>query len=142
MLGNSISEFIADKSALVRLKHRELEWVRQLILDGKVATCSIINLEIYFSARSYKDLLDIKSEREAAFSNIEIIEKDLERSVEIMTELSKRGYHRSVSIPDLLISALAERNSLVILHYDKDFEFVSKITKQKTLWVAPSGSIP
>jgi predicted nucleic acid-binding protein len=59
-----------------------------------------------------------------------------------MEELARRGLHRAVGIPDLLIAAVAERERLTLLHYDSDYDFVAGITNQPIQWVVPRGSIP
>jgi predicted nucleic acid-binding protein len=41
----------------------------------------------------------------------------------------------------LLISAVAERAGVVVLHYDADFDVVASITGQRVEWVAPKGSL-
>jgi predicted nucleic acid-binding protein len=46
-----------------------------------------------------------------------------------------------VKIPDLLIAATAERYSVQIVHYDRDFETIGSVTGQSTRWVAPRGSL-
>lgn len=50
------------------------------------------------------------------------------------------GQHR-LPISDLLIAAVAEVNSLTILHYDKDFDTISQATGQPAQWIAPRGSV-
>jgi hypothetical protein len=47
------TKYLVDKSALSRLKYSEAEWVRNLILEGLVSTCSIIDLEVLYSAKNY-----------------------------------------------------------------------------------------
>ena len=45
--------YLADKSALVRLRHPAVSAVLSpLLLAGEVATCSVVELEVLFSARS------------------------------------------------------------------------------------------
>lgn len=44
--------------------------------------------------------------------------------------LAGRGMHRTPSVPDLLIAAVAERSGLTVLHHDKDFELIAEITGQ------------
>ena len=53
-----------------------------------------------------------------------------ERAWDVLKELSKSGKHRAPSIPDLLIAATAEKHGLSVLHFDKDFEIISKVTGQ------------
>jgi predicted nucleic acid-binding protein len=45
--------------------------------------------------------------------------------------LASKGQHRAPSIPDLLIAATAELAGLRVLHLDKDFEVIAKLTGQK-----------
>ena len=66
---------------------------------------------------------------------------DFYRATEVMGELALRGNHRSARIPDLLIAAVAERASLVLVHYDEDFDRIAEVTGQVTEWVVPRGSI-
>jgi predicted nucleic acid-binding protein len=64
-----------------------------------------------------------------------------QRACEVQAALVRRGQHRAVSIPDLLVAAVAEVEQLSVLHYDADFELVASITGQATEWVVPRGSI-
>ena len=52
------------------------------------------------------------------------------RAVEVLGLLADRGQHRAPSIPDLIIAATAELSGLTVLHVDKDFEVIAKITGQ------------
>ena len=47
-----------------------------------------------------------------------------------LTLLADRGQHRALSIPDLIIAATAELTGLTILHLDKDFEVIARVTGQ------------
>jgi len=63
-----------------------------------------------------------------------------QRAIEVQGLLAQRAQHRSVSIPDLLIAATAERYALTVLHYDGDYERIAGITGQSTEWIVPGGS--
>jgi predicted nucleic acid-binding protein len=52
-----------------------------------------------------------------------------------------RGQHRGVSVPDLVLAAVADIEELTILHYDADFDLISEVTGQPTEWVVPPASI-
>ena len=56
--------------------------------------------------------------------------------------LARSGHHRAAGIPDLLIAAVAERNALTVLHYDKDFDLIAKVTGQATEWIVAAGTVP
>ena len=44
--------------------------------------------------------------------------------------LAGKGQHRAPSIPELLIAATAELAGLTVLHLDKDFDLIAKLTGQ------------
>lgn len=134
--------YLADKSALVHLgKPVVAAKLEPLMRVGQVATCGVVELEILFSARSEKDLLETRERRARAFTRVAMQEADFVRAEEVMGRLATTGRHRAVSLPDLLIAAVAERAGLVVLHYDADFDIVASATGQKVEWVAPWGSL-
>ena len=49
---------------------------------------------------------------------------------------------RSVGLPDLLIAAVAERESAIVLHYDGDYDLIAEVTGQPMQWVVPRGTVP
>ena len=67
---------------------------------------------------------------------------DFDRAIGVMEELARHGQHRAVSLPDLLIAAVAEREHLLVLHYDADYDLVAAVTGQPMQWVVPRGSVP
>jgi len=114
--------------------------VADLVIAGRVATCAVIDLEILYSARSTSAFHEIRREL-SMIPKAPINQNVCERAMEIQYALSKKSMHRSVTLPDLLIAACAEMAGLVVLHYDKDFDVISEITKQETRWISPRGSI-
>jgi hypothetical protein len=45
------------------------------------------------------------------------------------------------SLPDLLISAVAQRSDGTVLHYDHDYDAIAKVTNQPTRWLVAPGSL-
>jgi predicted nucleic acid-binding protein len=141
--GAAAPRYIADTSALARLRHPQVSaMLAPLILAGEVATCGVIELEVLYSARSYLDLVNTRATRARAFPLIPMAQSDFERAIDVMEELAQRGQHRAVGLPDLLISAVAERAHLTVLHYDADYDLVAAITGQPMQWIVPRGSVP
>lgn len=112
------------------------------MLAGDVATCSVIELELLYSARSYSDLVATRATRSLAFRLIPMTQVDFDRAIDVMEQLARQGKHRAVSLPDLLIAAVAERAGITVLHYDGDYDFVAAVTGQPMQWVVPRGSVP
>lgn len=134
--------FLADKSALARrqTQARVREALDPLLLQGEVATCGIVDLEILYSASSRSNY------RSAAKSlggmpRVEVEEGCVARALEVQALLAERSQHRAVPLPDLLIAACAERAGLAVLHYDADFERIAKLTGQAVQWIVPRGSV-
>jgi predicted nucleic acid-binding protein len=80
--------------------------------------------------------------RRRALPFVDLSQSDFDRAIDVLEGLAKAGHHRAAGIPDLLIAAVAERYMLTVLHYDKDFDLISKVTGQAMEWVVPAGSVP
>jgi predicted nucleic acid-binding protein len=137
-----VASYLADKSALASA-HLPAVAARlePPFLGGEVASCGVVDLELLFSARSAKDYLAILADR-SALPHVEVGERGIERAIEVQTALARKGQHRGVTIPDLLIAAAAEAAELCVLHYDANFERIAEVTRQPTEWVVPAGGVP
>lgn len=103
--------------------------------------CGLIELELLFSARGFRELTEARARRVAAIALVDMEQADFDRATQVMTELAKRGKHRVAGIADLLVAACAERSGLTLLHYDSDFDAIGAVTGQPTEWVVPRGSL-
>ena len=137
-----MATYLAHKSALAHMSTPQVAArLAPLILEGEVATCGVIELEVLYSARSERDLIATRALRATAFPRVAMSEEDFLRAEGMIAQLAKTGHHRAVSLPDLLIAAVAERSRLIVLHYDADFDLIANVTRQRTEWVAPKGSL-
>lgn len=138
---NSVGALI-DKSALARLHISAVTSVLEpVIQSGRAVTCGMALLEMLYSARGFDDLIRLNGNMRRRFRMVDTIQADFDRAIDVLSQLSRSGMHRSAAIPDLLIAALAERHDLTIIHYDQDFDNIAGITGQRTQWVVPRGSI-
>ena len=138
--GSDSGRYLVDKSALARAPHPVAgERLRRLAEAGMLVTCSIVDLEVLYSARSREDYDDIADEL-AGFEHIPIDETVMGRARAIQRSLAMVGRHR-LPIPDLIIAAAAEVGGATVLHYDRDFERISAVTGQPHEWIAEPGSI-
>ena len=134
--------FVADKSALARLKHAPVAVrLAPLLVGGDVATCGVIELEILFSATNHPEIVRTRAIRRS-LPYLDAIQHDFDRAADVLEGLARKGHHRAAKIPDLLIAAVAERHRLSVLHYDKDFDLIAAVTGQATEWVVAPGSVP
>jgi predicted nucleic acid-binding protein len=138
----SIATHLLDKSAFQRWRQQAVaQRLDELHALGALATCSVIDLEILYSARSGDEHRSIRERRAATYDLLPLEQPTFERAIEVQAMLADRGQHRAAGIPDLLIAAAAERADLTVLHYDSDFDLISSVTGQATEWVVPRGSI-
>ena len=127
-----MTTWLIDKSALVRLATSPdaATWATR-IQRGLVRISTVTRLEIGFSARSADDLRLSTAKPPLASMPVEYLTPRIEgRAVEIQLALADVGQHRAPSIPDIFIAATAEVAGLTVLHLDKDFEIIAKITGQ------------
>lgn len=134
--------YLADPSVIARGKRQAVhDRIAPLIEGGQLVICGLIELELLFSARGFRELTDARARRVAAVALVDMEQADFDRATQVMTELAKRGKHRVAGIADLLVAACAERSGLTLLHYDSDFDAIGAVTGQPTEWVVPRGSL-
>lgn len=132
--------YLVDTSAFARLsKPNVASAIGPLSVEGKIALCAPVAFELGFSARSVADYRAIMS-RIDAFESAPTTEGDHQRAIEVQRLLAQIGQHRAVSLVDALVAAIAESRDLVVLHYDADYELISKITGQRHEWIVQPGT--
>ena len=131
--------FLLDTSVLTRLRAPSIvQRIEQLDGDG-LARMSMTDLEIGFSARSAAEW-DRLVAALAAFRRIDVEAHHFDRAQQVQRRLVADGL-RGRKVPDLLIAAVAEATSLIVLHYDADFDHIATVTGQPTQWIVERGSI-
>ena len=131
---------LADTSVLTRLGHRAVRTALEpLAASGQVARAGISDLEVGFSARNLGEWTRLAT-AVAAFPLIETDAVHVRRARQVQRLLASRGL-RGRKIPDLLLAAAAEENGLAVLHYDADFDLITRVTGQPCEWVVPAGTI-
>jgi hypothetical protein len=112
------------------------------VIDGQVATCDMVRLELLYSARNATEFTSLRVELDA-LPNCETGVDEWQRALDVYGRLARQGglHHRSVRHPDLLIAAAAEARGIPVLHYDEDYDRIAAITGQEVRWLAPRGSL-
>lgn len=137
----ALATYLVDKSALARLAHPEVaDVLLRLVKAGLTATTGIVSLEMLYSARNLAEHDRIRAGL-SAHEWLYTDDKDLTRALDVQRQLTAIGQHRAVSLPDLVIAAVAERHQVTVLHYDADFDLIATITDQPTQWIIPRGSL-
>ena len=123
--------YLIDTSAVFRIFQAELRkaWSDQLSA-GVIAICPIVELEFLYSARSLADRLEKQRLLHDVFGWVSMHDGCYERADEVQQLLTESGAHRSAGPVDLLIAATAERERLIVLCDDHDYQTVAAVTGQ------------
>jgi len=132
--------FLADKSALAR-------WHRPLVaaaLDplherGLLAICPAVEYELMYSIRGKSEAPAV-AEWLRGFDYLYGDDWVFDRALEVQRAAIERGFHRALSLPDLLVAATAERRDAIVLHHDADYDMITNITGQRCQWVVEPGA--
>ncbi len=110
------------------------------VLAGEIAICPMVEMELLWTARTAIDFAELRGDLEA-LPAVVISPETWVRAIDVWNELTRRGQHRRVKQPDLLVAAAAELAGVGICHYDADFDAISAVTRQPTRAIAPLGSL-
>jgi predicted nucleic acid-binding protein len=139
----AVARYLADTSALARLQRSAVsDALGPLIEAGLVATCGVIEFELGWATRNGIEFDQVRADREAGYERLATHDEDWHRALEVQAVLWHAGQIRAVGFPDLLIAAVAEREDVVLLHYDSDYDRIAEITRQPMQWVVPRGTVP
>lgn len=131
---------LVDTSVLTRLRHTAIRIALEpRAVAGQVARAGLSDLEVGFSARNVAEWTRLAAAL-AAFPLIETEAVHVRRARQVQRLLASRGL-RGRKVPDLLIAAAAEENGLIVLHYDVDFDLITRVTGQPCEWILPPGTI-
>ncbi|MCF4140431.1 PIN domain nuclease [Streptomyces sp. Tue 6430] len=131
---------LIDKSALARwAKPNVKEVLKPLHERCLLAVCRPTEYEMIHSARDTSEATRISTWLHA-FDYLHTDDHTFARALEVQRHALDAGFHRALSLPDLLIAATAELHRRTVLHYDGDFDMIASLTGQPTEWVVPPGS--
>lgn len=131
--------FLADTSAWHRSGQVAEQWSARLEA-GELALCEPVALEILYSARGatyYRQL----AEELAGVQMLPLRAEATAIALRTQARLAERGQHRGPKPVDLLIAAVAQSSGAVLLHYDRHFDVVARVTGQPAEWLARRGSL-
>jgi predicted nucleic acid-binding protein len=134
-----VATYLADTSAWQRSGKVEERW-EALLEAAELATCAPVRLELLYSARGKNDYGQL------AFDLSRLPQLALAESAEHLAlvnqaKLARRAQHPGPRPLDLLIAAIAQAHGATLLHYDRHFEQIARVTGQPTEWLARPGSL-
>jgi predicted nucleic acid-binding protein len=111
-----------------------------LSLVDELALCTPVRLELLVSARGPTDYATL-SDILLGFHNLPVDERAERVALRTQAALAERAQHPGPTPVDLLIAAVAEVNDAIVLHYDRHFDAIRRVTGQPMEWLARRGSL-
>jgi len=138
----AVASHLADTSALARLSQPAVSAVLSPLIEaGLVATCGVIEFELGWATRNSAEFDQVRADRDAGYEWLATHDEDWRRALDVQASLWRGGRVRAVGFPDLMIAAVAERERVILLHYDGDYDLIAEITRQPMQWVVPRGTV-
>jgi predicted nucleic acid-binding protein len=116
-----------------------LRWARALAAN-EVAVCTPVLLELLFSARDPVDYATRRQEL-SGFPKLPIDARVEEAAEHAQQRLAFGSQHRGPRPIDIVIAAVAEVHGATLLHYDRHFDAIARVTGQPSEWLARRGSL-
>jgi predicted nucleic acid-binding protein len=133
----ALALYLADTSAW----HRSIRaFDRWLALYNALALCTPVRLELLVSARGPADYRTV-SDNLLGFRHIPMDDRAESVAARTQAALAERSQHRGPTPIDLLIAAIAQVNGATLLHYDRHFDAIARVTGQPMEWLARRGSL-
>lgn len=133
---------IADTSAWARASHPLIRDLWAAALRGRqIATCSIVTLELLYSARDAQDLAIVEAEQ-ALLRDVPVATSAQRAAIGALRDLASAGpgQHR-VPLADALIAAAAQDAGVAVLHYDHHYDRLAEVLNFASIWIAPPGTL-
>jgi hypothetical protein len=106
----------------------------------QLAICVPVTLELLYSAQSRSEYRLLAFDLEA-FHQLPLDRRASAAAMRTQARLADKSQHRGPKPIDLLIAAIAEVNGAILLHYDRQFEAIARVTGQPMEWLAPRGNL-
>ena len=131
--------YLADTSAWNRSGAVFDRW-SELVARADIAMSPPVELELLYSARSGRDARMLRDQL-ASLPQLQLDEHAAATAREVQAELTEKAQHRGPRPMDLLIAAIAALNDAILLHYDRHFDTIARVTGQPMEWLARRGTL-
>ncbi|MBA2535814.1 MAG: PIN domain nuclease [Actinobacteria bacterium] len=132
--------YLADTSAWHRSGRVDEQWETLLDAD-EIAICVPVSLELLYSSRGRRDYHTLASDLQR-LPYLPLDENAARFALQTQERLADRSQHRGPSPVDILIAAIAAVHDAIVLHYDRHFDAIQRVTGQPMEWLMRRGSVP
>lgn len=128
--------YLIDTSALVRFYRGQAgaEW-DQTVSAGLVGICEPVRQEFLRGVGGRPAFYEADSLLHETFPYYVIPDSAWDETSALQRELAGKGWHQCAFPVDLLIAVTARHHKLTLLHADRDFDTVARLTGQSSRWI-------
>ena len=131
--------YLADTSAWNRSTAAADRWA-ELLATNSVAVCAPVELELLYSAPSRLEYRELKGDL-SLLPRLPLNDSATAFATRTQEALGARSQHRGPKPIDLLVAGIAASAGATLLHYDRHFDAIARVTGQPTEWLARRGSL-
>jgi predicted nucleic acid-binding protein len=102
------------------------------VTAGTIAICDPVELEFLRDTAANTRRPQIQRLLHSTYAWAPVPDDCWERALEVQDQLGATGQHSGASVADLLVAVTAMRNRLILLHDDRDYEVIAKVTNLRT----------
>jgi predicted nucleic acid-binding protein len=115
-------------------------WFNAQAAGGRVLVCDLIILELVRMTPNQSRAREV-AKRLDSFEAVAMGAKLGQRARELQDLLTADGNHRRIPPVDLLIAATAEQAGVPLVHYDRDYERIARVSALQHRWLVPNGTL-
>jgi predicted nucleic acid-binding protein len=131
--------YLADTSAWHRSLQVGERW-SALLENEQIALCPPVALELLYSARGPSDYEALAVDLDWR-PQLPLDDRAARAARRTQAGLAQRSQHRGPAPADLLIAGIAEVHGATLLHYDRHFDAIGRVSGQPMEWLARRGSL-
>jgi predicted nucleic acid-binding protein len=110
------------------------------VAAGRVLVCDLVILELTRLTPNETRAREV-ADRLATFESVAMPATLWSRARELQVSLAATGEHRRVPPVDLLIGCSAEASGIPLVHYDRDYERIARVSALDAHWLLPDGTL-
>jgi predicted nucleic acid-binding protein len=115
-------------------------WFNAQVAVGHVLVCDVVILELTRLTPNETRAREV-ADRLATFESIPMPAALWSRARQLQLSLAVNGDHRRVPPIDLLIGCAAETAGVPLVHYDRDYERIARVSALEHHWLLPDGTL-
>jgi predicted nucleic acid-binding protein len=115
-------------------------WFNAQVAAGRVLVCDLVILELTRLTPNEARAREV-ADRLATFESVPMPAALWNHARKLQLSLAAHGDHRRVPPVDLLIGGAAETAGVPLVHYDRDYERIARVSKLEHHWLLPDGTL-